>query len=100
MAVKGSRPRSDREAVYRPTTRFVEIETEQQQAMLSIHRMRGLAVRQRTLMANMIRNVQRIMRHVVRGNIQDMHRSPSGAKVQKREIESWIYEFGNTPQTG
>jgi len=40
------------EAVRRPTMRFVEIKTEEQQAILSIHRTRDLAVRQRTQMAS------------------------------------------------
>ena len=44
------------EAVRQPTMRFVEIKTEDQQAVLSIHRTRDLAVRQRTQMANMIRS--------------------------------------------
>ena len=39
------------EAVRRPTMRFVEIKTEDQQAILSIHRTRDLAVRQRTQLA-------------------------------------------------
>ena len=39
--------------------RFVEIKTEEQQAILSIHRMRDLAARQRTQMANMIRRLLR-----------------------------------------
>lgn len=42
-------------AVRRPTMRFVVIKTEDQQAILSIHRTRDLAVRQRTQSANMIR---------------------------------------------
>uniref|UniRef100_UPI0038B62848 IS110 family transposase n=1 Tax=Ruegeria haliotis TaxID=2747601 RepID=UPI0038B62848 len=47
------------EAVRRPTMRFVEIKTEKQQAILSIHRTRDLAVRQRTQLANMIRSLLR-----------------------------------------
>jgi transposase len=47
------------EAVRRPTMPFVEINTEEQQAILSIHRMRDLAARQRTQMANMIRRLLR-----------------------------------------
>ncbi|MEM6482592.1 MAG: transposase [Pseudomonadota bacterium] len=47
------------EAVRRPTMRFVEIKTAEQQAILSIHRTRDLAVRQRTQLANMIRSLLR-----------------------------------------
>lgn len=42
------------EAVRGPTMRFVEIKTEERQAILSIHRTRDLTVRQRTQLANMI----------------------------------------------
>jgi transposase len=53
------------EAVRRPTMRFVEIKTEDQQAILSIHRMRDLAVRQRTQLANMIRSLLREFGHIL-----------------------------------
>ncbi len=53
------------EAVRRPTMRFVEIKTENQQAVLSIHRTRDLAVRQRTQMANMIRSLLREFGHIL-----------------------------------
>jgi len=36
------------EAARRPTMRFVEIKSEDQQAVLAIHRVRDLVVRQRT----------------------------------------------------
>ncbi len=44
--------------------RFVEIKTEDQQALLAIHRTRDLVVRQRTRIANMIRGLQREFGHV------------------------------------
>ncbi|WP_234999598.1 IS110 family transposase [Roseovarius albus] len=47
------------EGVRRPTTRFVELKTEETQAILSIHRTRDLAVRQCTQLANMIRSLLR-----------------------------------------
>ncbi len=47
------------EAVCRPTMRFVEIKTEDQQALLTVHRTRELVVRQRTQVANMIRGLLR-----------------------------------------
>ncbi|MEH6523369.1 MAG: hypothetical protein V7775_19375 [Sulfitobacter sp.] len=39
----------------RPTMRFVEIKTLDQQAILSVHRTRDLVVRQRTQTVNMLR---------------------------------------------
>lgn len=53
------------EAVRRPTMRFVEIKTEDQQAILAIHRTRDLAVRQRTQLANMIRSLLREFGHIL-----------------------------------
>ena len=43
------------EAVTRPTMRFVEVKTPEQQAILSVHRTRDLTVRQRTQTINMLR---------------------------------------------
>ena len=43
------------EAVTRPTMRFVEVKTPEQQAILSVHRTRDLIVRQRTQSINMLR---------------------------------------------
>lgn len=45
------------EAVARPTMRFVEVKSEGQQALLSLHRGRDFLVRQRTQMINMIRSL-------------------------------------------
>ena len=53
------------EAVRRPTMQFVEIKTEDQQAILSIYRTRDLAVRQRTQLANMIRSLLREFGHIL-----------------------------------
>jgi transposase len=53
------------EAVRRPTMRFVDIKTEDQQAILAIHRTRDLAVRQRTQLANMIRSLLREFGHIL-----------------------------------
>lgn len=44
------------EAVTRPTMRFVEIKSEDQQALLSLHRARDFVVRQRTQLINMLRS--------------------------------------------
>ena len=43
------------EAVTRPTMRFVEVKTPDQQAILAVHRTRDLIVRQRTQTINMLR---------------------------------------------
>jgi len=53
------------EAVRRPTMRFVEIKTEDQQAILTIHRTRDLVVRQKTQVVNMIRSILREFGHVL-----------------------------------
>lgn len=45
------------EAVTRPTMRFVEIKSEEQQALLSLHRARDFVVRQRTQLINMLRGL-------------------------------------------
>ncbi|PCJ04215.1 MAG: IS110 family transposase [Rhodobacteraceae bacterium] len=45
------------EAVTRPTMRFVEIKTVEQQALLSLHRARNLMVRQRTQLVNALRSM-------------------------------------------
>jgi transposase len=45
------------EAVTRPTMRFVEIKSEEQQALLSVHRARDFVVRQRTQLINMLRSL-------------------------------------------
>ena len=45
------------EAVTRPTMRFVEVKSPEQQAILSIHRARDLIVRQRTQTINMLRGL-------------------------------------------
>ena len=43
------------EAVTRPTMRFVAIKSPDQQAVLALHRVRDLLIRQRTQLVNMIR---------------------------------------------
>ena len=45
------------EAVTRPSMRFVAIKTPEQQAVLALHRVRDLIVRQRTQIVNMLRGV-------------------------------------------
>ena len=45
------------EAVTRPTMRFVETKSVEQQALLSLHRARSLMVRQRTQLANALRSM-------------------------------------------
>lgn len=58
------------EAVRRPTMRFVEIKSEDQQAILSIHRTRDLVVRQRTQVANLIRSLLREFGHILPTGIE------------------------------
>ena len=58
------------EAVRRPTMRFVEVKSEDQQALLSVHRSRDLVVRQRTQVANMIRSLLREFGHVLPTGIE------------------------------
>ncbi|MBL3587837.1 IS110 family transposase, partial [Rhodovulum sulfidophilum] len=53
------------EAVRRPTMRFVELKTEDQQAILAIHRTRDLVVRQQTQIVNMIRSILREFGHIL-----------------------------------
>ncbi|MFT5272532.1 MAG: transposase [bacterium] len=58
------------EAVQRPTMRFVEIKSEEQQAVLAIHRSRDLIVRQRTQVVNMIRSILREFGHILLTGIE------------------------------
>ena len=58
------------EAVGRPTMRFVEIKSEEQQALLSLHRARDLIVRQRTQTVNMLRGLLAEFGHVTAKNIE------------------------------
>ncbi|GFE63166.1 hypothetical protein KIN_02400 [Litoreibacter roseus] len=58
------------EAARRPTMRFVEIGSEDQQAVLAIHRARDLVVRQRTQVVNMIRSILREFGHILRTGIE------------------------------
>jgi transposase len=58
------------EAVQRPTMRFVEIKSEEQQAVLAIHRSRDLIVRQRTQVVNMIRSLLREFGHILPTGIE------------------------------
>lgn len=58
------------EAVRRPTMRFVEIKSEDQQAVLAIHRVRDLVVRQRTQVVNMIRSILGEFGHILPTGIE------------------------------
>ena len=53
------------EAVTRPSMRFVEVKEPDQQALLGLHRVRDLVVRQRTQLINMIRGLLREFGHVL-----------------------------------
>ena len=65
------------EAVRRPTMRFVEIKSEDQQAVLAIHRARDLVVRQRTQVVNMIRSILREFGHILPTGIEAVVRRQS-----------------------
>lgn len=58
------------EAVRRPTMRFVEIKSEDQQAVLAIHRARDLVVHQRIQSVNMIRSILREFGHILPTGIE------------------------------
>ena len=58
------------EAVGRPTMRFVEIKSAEQQALLSLHRARDLIVRQRTQTVNMLRGLLAEFGYVTAKNIE------------------------------
>ena len=58
------------EAVRRPTMRFVEVKSEDQQAVLAIHRARDMVVRQRTQVVNMIRSILREFGHILPTGIE------------------------------
>ena len=58
------------EAVGRPTMRFVEIKSAEQQALLSLHRARDLIVRQRTQTVNMLRGLLAEFGYVTARNIE------------------------------
>jgi len=60
------------EAVRRPTMRFVEIKSEDQQAVLAIHRSRDLVVRQRTQVVNMIRSILREFGHILPTGVESV----------------------------
>ncbi|WP_159981260.1 IS110 family transposase [Roseobacter cerasinus] len=53
------------EAVTRPTMRFVAVKSKEQQALLTIHRVRQLIVRQKTQMLNVISGLLREFGHVI-----------------------------------
>ena len=72
------------EAVRRPTMRFVEIKSEDQQAVLAIHRARDLVVRQRTQVVNMIRSILREFGHIL----------PTGIEA----VSKFAREHGSTEQ--
>lgn len=82
------------EAVTRPTMRFVAIKNPDQQALLGLHRVRDLIVRQRTQVINMIRGLLREFGQV-------FPKGPDAALRYAREHLSGIYpestpEFANS----
>ncbi len=53
------------EAVTRPTMRFVAVKSKEQQALITIHRVRQLIVRQKTQILNVIRGLLREFGHLI-----------------------------------
>lgn len=58
------------EAVRRPTMQFVEIKSEERQAVLAIDRSRDLVARQRTQVVNLIRSILREFGHILPAGIE------------------------------
>ena len=69
------------EAVTRPTMRFVAVKSKEQQALLTMHRVRQLVVRQKTRMLNVIRGLLREFGHVI-GNHRRHHR-------RRQTVQEW-----------
>ena len=80
------------QAVRRPTMRLVEIKSEDQQAVLAIHRVRDLVVRQRTQVANMIRSILSEFGHILPTGIEAMSKF-----AREREAED---RFGHARDRG
>lgn len=82
------------EAVRRPTMRFVEIKSEDQQAVLAIHRSWDLVVRQRTQVVNMIRSILREFGHILPTGIEAVskfaHEHGSEVQLERPEIADGI----------
>ncbi len=74
------------EAVTRPTMRFVAIKSPAQQSILALHRTRGLLVRQRTQLVNMIRAQLAEFGIVLAKGIQHAHRL-AGQLVEGAELD-------------
>lgn len=78
------------EAVTRPTMRFVESKTVEQQALLSLHRARTLMVRQRTQLVNALRSMlAEFGVYIAKGLVRAIEFSRSvlaGAKLELPEI--------------
>lgn len=72
------------EAVRRPTMRFVEIKSEDQQAVLAIHRARDLVVRQRTQVVNMIRSILREFGHILPTGVEAVSKFTGEHGTEKR----------------
>ena len=66
------------EAVRRPSMRFVEIKSTDQQAFLAVHHSRDLVVRQRTQVINMICSVLREFGHVLPTGVEAVNRFSQG----------------------
>lgn len=80
------------EAVGRPTMRFVEIKTEDKQALLTAHRTRERIVRQRTQVANLIRGTLREFGFVLPTGVEAVVRF---SKIHLKGAQPKILELAN-----
>ena len=82
------------EAVRRPSMRFVEIKSTDQQAFLAVHRSRDLVVRQRTQVVNMIRSILREFGHVLPTGVEAVNqfskRQMDGDQLEMPELATGI----------
>lgn len=82
------------EAVRRPSMRFVEIKSKNQQAFLAVHRARDLVVRQRTQVINMIRSILREFGHVLPTGVETVNsfaqRHMDGDQLDMPELANGI----------
>jgi len=74
------------EAVGRPTMRFVEVKSVEQQATLAVHSVRALLVRQRTMAANMLRAALSEFGIVAAKGLQGLHELMARLEAPSEEI--------------
>lgn len=78
-----------REAVQRPTMRFVPVKTIEQQGILMTHRARSLLVRQRTMLANALRAHLAELGHVANPGIANLAKLAEQTLADKDDLPSY-----------